>query len=237
MALRFGRTEEWEPSHPGQLSRIAQRSRLGSCSRAPQAGYRRATAAVSRRECWWCRRRKDRPLCGAKTRAGGTCMVRVEFGKARCRFHGGLSTGPKTEAGRARIAEARRRRWCDYRERRQGMSLAVTPVGGDFAPEDGTTDLRITRSSHLGKERRSTFLSKGPNHLGVATPRPNRSGTSQCAGSAAIYFRTRRPAAGHIRRWCYAHLHRRLAKRRDRSERLSQLIYCILTPALAGDRP
>jgi len=23
-------------------------------------------------------------------------MVRVEFGKARCRFHGGLSTGPKT---------------------------------------------------------------------------------------------------------------------------------------------
>jgi hypothetical protein len=34
----------------------------------------------------WCRRRKERPLCGAKTRAGGTCMVRVEFGRARCRF-------------------------------------------------------------------------------------------------------------------------------------------------------
>ena len=43
--------------------------------------------------------------CGAKTRAGGTCMVRVEFGKARCRFHGGLSTGPKTEAGPARIVK------------------------------------------------------------------------------------------------------------------------------------
>jgi hypothetical protein len=38
-------------------------------------------------------------------------MVRVEFGKARCRFHGGLSTGPKTEAGRGRIAAAQRRRW------------------------------------------------------------------------------------------------------------------------------
>jgi hypothetical protein len=47
------------------------------------------------------RRRKDRPRCGAKTRAGGTCMVRVELGKARCRFHGGMSTGPKTAAGRA----------------------------------------------------------------------------------------------------------------------------------------
>jgi hypothetical protein len=73
-------------------------------------------------------RRKDRPVCGAKTRAGRACRMRVEFGKARCRLHGGLSTGPKTEASRARIAEAQRRRWRDYRERRHGVSLAVTPV-------------------------------------------------------------------------------------------------------------
>ncbi len=45
-------------------------------------------------------------------------MVRIEFGKARCRFHGGLSTGPKTAAGRARIAEAQRRRWRAFREAR-----------------------------------------------------------------------------------------------------------------------
>jgi hypothetical protein len=61
-------------------------------------------------------RRKDRPRCGAKTRAGSPCLVRVEDGKARCRFHGGLSTGPKTEGGRVRIAEAQRRRWRAYRE-------------------------------------------------------------------------------------------------------------------------
>jgi hypothetical protein len=36
-------------------------------------------------------RRKDRPRCGGKTRAGGTCKVRVEFGKARCR---GTPRGP-----------------------------------------------------------------------------------------------------------------------------------------------
>jgi hypothetical protein len=52
------------------------------------------------------RRRKGRLLCGAKTRAGGCCQVRAEPGKRRCRFHGGKSTGPKTQAGRARIAEA-----------------------------------------------------------------------------------------------------------------------------------
>jgi hypothetical protein len=67
----------------------------------------------------WPPRRRERPLCGAATRAGGTCQVRAEPGNARCRFHGGLSTGPKTVAGRARIAEAQRRRWRQYRERRK----------------------------------------------------------------------------------------------------------------------
>jgi hypothetical protein len=55
--------------------------------------------------------RKERPACGARNRQGKPCAVRVEPGKRRCRFHGGLSTGPRTAAGRARIAEAQRRRW------------------------------------------------------------------------------------------------------------------------------
>jgi hypothetical protein len=59
-------------------------------------------------------------------------MVRVEFGKARCRFHGGLSTGPKTEAGRARIAEAQRRLWRAYRERQvDGPSNPRNTYGWD----------------------------------------------------------------------------------------------------------
>jgi hypothetical protein len=62
-------------------------------------------------------RRKGRLLCGAKTRAGGCCQVRAEPGKARCRFHGGKSTGPKTPAGRARIAAVQRLWWLAYRER------------------------------------------------------------------------------------------------------------------------
>lgn len=59
--------------------------------------------------------RKDRPSCGAKTRAGGMCSMKVEPGKRRCRLHGGRSTGPKTEEGRARIAAAQRARWILYR--------------------------------------------------------------------------------------------------------------------------
>jgi hypothetical protein len=68
-------------------------------------------------------RRKDRPRCHARTRAGGACLVRPEPGKARCRFHGGLSTGPRTEEGRARIAEAQRRRWRAYRATQSTKSV------------------------------------------------------------------------------------------------------------------
>ena len=43
--------------------------------------------------------------------AGAPCKNKAISGKRRCRFHGGLSTGPKTEAGRARIAAAQKKRW------------------------------------------------------------------------------------------------------------------------------
>ena len=55
-------------------------------------------------------RPQETGLCGAKTRAGGACLMRPVAGKRRCRLHGGLSTGPKTAQGRARIAAAQRKR-------------------------------------------------------------------------------------------------------------------------------
>ena len=44
--------------------------------------------------------------CRARTRAGTPCQKPALRGKARCQLHGGLSTGPRTAAGRARIAAA-----------------------------------------------------------------------------------------------------------------------------------
>src|SRR5215217_6804489 len=41
-------------------------------------------------------KRKDRPRCGARNRQGHPCAVCVQPGKARCRFHGGRSRGPRT---------------------------------------------------------------------------------------------------------------------------------------------
>ena len=46
------------------------------------------------------------PRCGAKNRAGCPCRAPA-MKNGRCRMHGGLSTGPRTEDGRARIAAAK----------------------------------------------------------------------------------------------------------------------------------
>src|SRR5690242_20269817 len=51
------------------------------------------------------------PRCGAKTRRGTPCQRAKERNPVtgslkRCRLHGGLSSGPKTAEGRARIAAA-----------------------------------------------------------------------------------------------------------------------------------
>lgn len=59
--------------------------------------------------------RKERPLCGAKARTGKPCQMRVEPSKAKCRLHGGLSTGPKTADGKSRIAAATKARWAANR--------------------------------------------------------------------------------------------------------------------------
>jgi len=49
--------------------------------------------------------------CGAKTRQDRPCIRRPVKGKRRCPNHGGLSTGPRTAAGRAKIAAAQKKRW------------------------------------------------------------------------------------------------------------------------------
>lgn len=66
--------------------------------------------------------------CGALTRRGTPCQ-RKALANGRCPNHGGLSTGPKTEAGRKRIAAAvsaaQRRRWAAWRRQRAGAEAQL----------------------------------------------------------------------------------------------------------------
>ena len=44
--------------------------------------------------------------CGAKTRRGTACQCPANKKNGRCKVHGGASTGPRSEEGRARISAA-----------------------------------------------------------------------------------------------------------------------------------
>lgn len=63
------------------------------------------------------REARDKP-CGAKTRAGHPCQRKGRGRGGRCPNHGGMSTGPRTEAGRQRLADAARARWAAWRAAR-----------------------------------------------------------------------------------------------------------------------
>ena len=62
-----------------------------------------------------------RVICAARTRKGILCKALSEPGKQRCKFHGGLSTGPKTPEGRANISQFQKKRWEEWREKRDAM--------------------------------------------------------------------------------------------------------------------
>jgi hypothetical protein len=67
------------------------------------------------------------PRCGAKKRRKGTPCGSTAMAKRRCRIHGGLSTGPKTEKGIEQIRQAQRKHGQRSAEaikkRKQGMEL------------------------------------------------------------------------------------------------------------------
>lgn len=68
--------------------------------------------------------------CGAKNRRGLPCARAALHGKARCRLHGGLSTGARTPEGLARCMEVnlrhgRRSKWFQEIIAKAGMALTT----------------------------------------------------------------------------------------------------------------
>ena len=64
-----------------------------------------------------CKPTAPRAVCGARRhRDGQPCHAKAEPGKARCRFHGGRSTGPRTPEGKARSRANLRQYRCKREE-------------------------------------------------------------------------------------------------------------------------
>lgn len=62
--------------------------------------------------------------CGAMTRTGKPCKAPGKWRGGKCRVHGGLSSGAKTQAGKERARQAVIRRWA-----RVKAEQAVRPSG------------------------------------------------------------------------------------------------------------
>jgi hypothetical protein len=69
--------------------------------------------AALRQNGWPAWSRLRRPRCGAKTRKGRACIAKA-MRNGRCRNHGGMCTGPNTEAGKQRRAEETRAWWAKW---------------------------------------------------------------------------------------------------------------------------
>ncbi len=97
-----------------------------SRARANKFGWTKADFDRHKRLWDWAMRVLERRSCGARRRRDGKpCQALNEPGRARCRWHGGCSTGPRTAAGKARALQNLRQ----YR--------AVEPVATDPNPDTG----------------------------------------------------------------------------------------------------
>lgn len=70
---------------------------------------------------------RSKVRCGAIKKTGEPCRAPVVPGKKRCKFHGGLSTGPRTEAGRQAVANAQRQRAAAWRAACEEADAAGLP--------------------------------------------------------------------------------------------------------------
>lgn len=78
-----------------------------------EAAKSRRKKREARKQAWRLDReaalKKLKPVCGARNRRGQPCQSKKLLRGGKCKFHGGMSTGPKTPEGLARCAEAGRR--------------------------------------------------------------------------------------------------------------------------------
>ena len=91
------------------------------------------TLSVGRRHSQVVRHKALRQICGARTRRGTLCQAPLVRDRARCRRHGGLSTGPVTEEGKRKISDSQRARWKEWRRATRGGTSHVAATIADGA--------------------------------------------------------------------------------------------------------
>jgi excinuclease UvrABC nuclease subunit len=92
---------------------------------------------------------RSRKTCGAHARSTGRPCCAKAMLNGRCRNHGGLSTGPKTDEGR--IAEATSRRMIEFQSEsaKRGLNLWLVNGGKEHLSRLAKQRHRRKRMSNL----------------------------------------------------------------------------------------
>ena len=146
------------------------------------------------------------PRCGARTRAGCPCRAPAIHGKLRCRMHGGRSTGPRTEAGMARLRAAR-----TIHGRNNAVARARARHHVSFIRRGNVRMFAVIHEDRLPAELAARLLQMAP-ELEVP-PRPTR-GISRAEDRALLQAETAALAP-----WKQAMALDREARRADRAAR------------------
>lgn len=99
---------------------------------------------------------RQKRFCGATTRRGTPCQckaIETKRGAWRCKFHGGMSTGPRSAEGKARIAAAARARWA---QARGNPLVRITVTADTFLPLNAAGDVRHDWQSANGATSKVT---------------------------------------------------------------------------------
>ena len=96
--------------------------------------------------------------CGAKTRKGTPCQRPANKKNGRCRLHGGASSGPRTEVGRARISAANLRHG-KYTKDKLEKRRENAARGREIRRELRQMERELIANGLLDKRWRDSFLS------------------------------------------------------------------------------
>ena len=96
--------------------------------------------------------------CGAKTRKGTPCQRPANKKNGRCRLHGGASSGPRTEVGRARVSAANLRHG-KYTKDKLEKRRENAAKGREIRRELRQMERELIANGLLDKRWRDSFLS------------------------------------------------------------------------------
>jgi len=98
----------------------------------------------------------DGQRCEARTRKGAPCQRPARLPVGRCKLHGGASTGPRTEEGRARLTEARTKHGKFTKEKR-AKAKRRAEQGHQMRAELKKLEAWFVDHGHLSKDWRDQF--------------------------------------------------------------------------------